>query len=287
MLEEAQIRQEKLNLIRQEETLLLRQEEMLRQIQEEKLKLMRQEDLIRSRQQERLKQVRAEKALLEQQEQMLKLREEQLLQERRRQEKLREEASNLRRQEEEIRRRQEEIAKELLHGAGLGEVTTSASSSQAFSGRNKPFYSDTVLDSSIVNVQQLNTSDWSSSDAESFMPTSAVNAASSTYKGANENYDESPFVLPSAEGSQQQQEQQQQPGQLTAGEGGTSEDEDTMEEEEEEEDCYECKVEVKQPPTASTPVVRVVASRGEEVQISCPVDGNPPPIIEWSKVGQA
>ena len=49
----------------------------------------------------------------------------------------------------------------------------------------------------------------------------------------------------------------------------------------------EGKVEVKQPPTASTPVVRVVASRGEEVQISCPVDGNPPPIIEWSKVGQA
>ena len=258
MLEEAQIRQEKLNLIRQEETLLLRQEEMLRQIQEEKLKLMRQEDLIRSRQQERLKQVRAEKALLEQQEQMLKLREEQLLQERRRQEKLREEASNLRRQEEEIRRRQEEIAKELLHGAGLGEVTTSASSSQAFSGRNKPFYSDTVLDSSIVNVQQLNTSDWSSSDAESFMPTSAVNAASSTYKGANENYDESPFVLPSAEGSQQQQEQQQQPGQLTAGEGGTSEDEDTMEEEEEEEDCYECKVEVKQQNTQVPTSVRTI-----------------------------
>jgi hypothetical protein len=47
----------------------------------------------------------------------------------------------------------------------------------------------------------------------------------------------------------------------------------------------EGKVEVKQPPVASTPVVRVVASRGEEVQISCPVDGNPPPIIEWSKVG--
>jgi hypothetical protein len=47
----------------------------------------------------------------------------------------------------------------------------------------------------------------------------------------------------------------------------------------------EGKVEVKQPPVAATPVVRVVASRGEEVQISCPVDGNPPPIIEWSKVG--
>jgi hypothetical protein len=47
----------------------------------------------------------------------------------------------------------------------------------------------------------------------------------------------------------------------------------------------EGKVEVKQPPVASTPVVRVVASRGEEVQISCPVDGNPPPIVEWSKVG--
>ena len=41
----------------------------------------------------------------------------------------------------------------------------------------------------------------------------------------------------------------------------------------------------KQPPAASTPVLRVVASRGEEVQISCPVDGNPQPIVEWSKVG--
>jgi hypothetical protein len=48
----------------------------------------------------------------------------------------------------------------------------------------------------------------------------------------------------------------------------------------------EGKVEVKQPPVASTPVVRVVASRGEEVQVSCPVDGNPPPIIEWSKVSK-
>ena len=248
LLEEAQIRQEKLNLIRQEETLLLRQEEMLRQIQEEKLKLMRQEDLIRSRQQERLKQVRAEKALLEQQEQMLKLREEQLLQERRRQEKLREEASHLRRQEEEIRRRQEEIAKELMCGAaaGLNEGPGKSSGNQAYVGR-KPFYKESVLDSSIVNVQQLNTSDWSSSDAESFMPVSALNAATSTYKGANENYDESPFVLQSVEESQQHQQQ--------GTEGGTSEDEDTMEEEE---DCYECKVEVKQQNTQVPTSVRTI-----------------------------
>jgi hypothetical protein len=46
----------------------------------------------------------------------------------------------------------------------------------------------------------------------------------------------------------------------------------------------EGRVEVKQPPLATAPVVRVVASRGEEVQISCPVEGNPPPIVEWSKV---
>ena len=55
--EEAQIRQEKLNLIRQEEILLVRQDEMLKQIQDEKAKLLKQEEMIRSRQQDRLKQV--------------------------------------------------------------------------------------------------------------------------------------------------------------------------------------------------------------------------------------
>ena len=37
---------------------------------------------------------------------------------------------------------------------------------QVFVGK-KPHYLETVLDSNVVDVQQLNTSDWSSSDAES------------------------------------------------------------------------------------------------------------------------
>ena len=37
---------------------------------------------------------------------------------------------------------------------------------QVFMGR-KPNYPETMLDSNVVHVQQLNTSDWSSSDAES------------------------------------------------------------------------------------------------------------------------
>ena len=156
--------------------LLVRQDEMLKQIQDEKVKLLKQEEMIRNRQQDRLKQVRSEKSLLEKQEQMLKLREEQLVQEHRRQEKLREEAVKLKKQEEEIRRRQEEIAKELMQSditvPSVDDVMVcQAREGQVFVGR-KPHYPETVLDSSIVHVQQLNTSDWSSSDAESINPNS-------------------------------------------------------------------------------------------------------------------
>merc|ERR1712123_218265 len=153
---------------------------------------------------------RSEKSLLEKQEQMLKLREEQLVQEHRRQEKLREEAVTLKRQEEEIRRRQEEIAKELMQSdisvPSVDDVMVcQAREGQVFVGR-KPHYPETVLDSSIVHVQQLNTSDWSSSDAESINPNSvskdtalrkslSTASAKNTYMGANENYDSSsPFV---------------------------------------------------------------------------------------------
>ena len=114
--EEAQIRQEKLNLIQQEEMLIARQEDMLRQIEAERINLAKQEDLIRSRQTGRLQQVRQEKQLLEKQEEMLMMREQQLMQERIRQEKLREEQKTLREQEEAIRKRQQEISKELMMG---------------------------------------------------------------------------------------------------------------------------------------------------------------------------
>ena len=137
-----------------------------------------------------INQVRSEKALLEKQEQLLKLREEQLVQvdkrcdiifgpariifaaqEHKRQERLREEAVKLKKQEEEIRRRQEEIAKELMASdmsvSSVDEVMVcQAREGQVFVGK-KPHYLETVLDSNVVDVQQLNTSDWSSSDAES------------------------------------------------------------------------------------------------------------------------
>ena len=247
LLEEAQIRQEKLSLIRQEETLLMRQEEMLRQIQEEKMKLLKQEDLIRSRQQDRLKQVRAEKALLEKQEQMLKLREEQLLQERIRQEKLREEAFNLKKQEEEIRRRQEEITKELLKGEmslqGVDDVMVcQAREGQVFQGR-KPQFPERVLDHSLVDVQQLNTSDWSSSDAESMRPYRNSMQDVPTYMEANDNYDSNPFYVLNEGAAEQKNEEF----------SGSSEEEDTMEE-----DCYECKVEVKQQNTQVPTSVRTI-----------------------------
>ena len=108
--------------------------------------------------------MRSEKALLEKQEQMLKLREEQLIQERKKQEKLREEAQILRRQEEEIKRRQEEIAAELMASdmkvqGGVEEVMVcQAREGQVYVGR-KPHFTETVLDSSVVHVQTLNTSD--------------------------------------------------------------------------------------------------------------------------------
>ena len=243
LLEEAQIRQEKLNLIRQEETLLMRQEEMLRQIQEEKMKLLKQEDMIRSRQQDRLTQVRSEKALLEKQETMLKLREEQLLQERKRQERLREEAIILKRQEEEIRRRQEEIAKELLKGAD-DVMVCQAREGQVYMGR-KPHFQDTVLDMSVVDVQQLASSDWSSSDAESFMPPKeSKNLKKShqdltSYMEPNENYDSNPFTILNPED-----------GEIKS---GSSDETDTIEE-----DCYECKVEVKQQNTQVPTSVRTI-----------------------------
>eukprot|EP00092_Neocalanus_flemingeri_P000850 GFUD01000907.1.p1 GENE.GFUD01000907.1~~GFUD01000907.1.p1 ORF type:complete len:3255 (-),score=789.69 GFUD01000907.1:272-10036(-) len=262
--EEAQIRQEKLNLIRQEEMLLVRQDEMLKQIQDEKVKLLKQEEMIRNRQQDRLKQVRSEKALLEKQEQMLKLREEQLVHEHRRQEKLREEAVKLKKQEEEIRRRQEEIAKELMQSditvPSVDDVMVcQAREGQVFVGR-KPHYPETVLDSSIVHVQQLNTSDWSSSDAESINPNSASKdtalrkslstaSAKSTYMGANENYDSSsPFVTVNETVEIIEPEEEEQWS-------GSSEEEDTMEEE-----LYECKVEVKQQTTMVPTSVRTIES---------------------------
>ena len=120
--EQAQIRQEKLNLIKQEETLILRQEEMLNQIEEERLNLTKQEDLIRSRQAGRLEQVRHEKQLLEHQEEMLKMREQQLEQERMRQDQLRQEQRTLREQEEAIKRRQEEISKELIQMSDMSDT---------------------------------------------------------------------------------------------------------------------------------------------------------------------
>merc|ERR1712106_775206 len=262
--EEAQIRQEKLNLIRQEEMLLVRQDEMLKQIQDEKVKLLKQEEMIRNRQQDRLKQVRSEKALLEKQETMLKMREEQLVQEHRRQEKLREEAITLKRQEEEIRRRQEEIAKELMQSdisvPSVDDVMVcQAREGQVFVGR-KPHYPETVLDSSIVHVQQLNTSDWSSSDAESINPNStskdtglrkslSTASAKNTYMGANENYDSSsPFVTvnESIEIIEPTEEEVW---------SGSSSEEDTMEEE-----LYECKVEVKQQNTMVPTSVRTIES---------------------------
>ena len=112
--EEAQIRQEKLNLIQQEETLITKQEEMLRQIETERENLRTQEDKIRSQQQDRLQNVRQEKLLLEKQEEMLFMRKEQLMHERIRQEKLRDEQRLLREQEEAIKKRQEQICKELM-----------------------------------------------------------------------------------------------------------------------------------------------------------------------------
>ena len=77
----------------------------------------------------------------------------------------------LKKQEEQIRRRQEEIAKELMASdmsvSSVDEVMVcQAREGQVFVGK-KPHYLETVLDSNVVDVQQLNTSDWSSSDAES------------------------------------------------------------------------------------------------------------------------
>ena len=112
--EEAQIRQEKLNLIQQEESLITKQEEMLRQIETEREKLRNQEDKIRAQQQERLQNVRQEKLLLEKQEEMLFMRKEQLTHERIKQEALRDEQRLLREQEDAIKKRQEQICKELM-----------------------------------------------------------------------------------------------------------------------------------------------------------------------------
>ena len=112
--EEAQIRQEKLNLIQQEESLITKQEEMLRQIETEREKLRNQEDKIRAQQQDRLQNVRQEKLLLEKQEEMLFMRKEQLTHERIKQEALRDEQRLLREQEEAIKKRQEQICKELM-----------------------------------------------------------------------------------------------------------------------------------------------------------------------------
>ena len=272
--EEAQIRQEKLNLIRQEEMLLVRQDEMLRQIQEEKAKLLKQEEMIRCRQQDRLQQVRSEKALLEKQEQMLKLREEQLIQEHKRQERLREEALILKRQEEEIRRRQQEIAAELLASEATVEaeevMVCQAREGQVFIGRKPPpahslHYPETVLDSNVVHVQQLGTSDWSSSEAasptrgqaepqlgirHSLSTASARSGASGAYLGANENYDSaSPFVTVTDQVEIIECEEGEEDW------SGSSEEEDTMEEE-----LYDCKVEVKQTETAVPTSVRTIES---------------------------
>ncbi|XP_023330620.1 fibroblast growth factor receptor-like 1 [Eurytemora carolleeae] len=41
----------------------------------------------------------------------------------------------------------------------------------------------------------------------------------------------------------------------------------------------------KGPPVASVSVLRIVAISGEEVRVSCPIDGTPTPIIEWRKNG--
>lgn len=76
----------------------------------------------------------------------------------------------MKKQEEEIRRRQEEIAKELMQSdmsvSSVDDVMVcQAREGQVFVGK-KPQYLESVLDSTIVDVQQLNTSDWSSSDGE-------------------------------------------------------------------------------------------------------------------------
>merc|ERR1719234_2863093 len=205
--------------------------------------------MIRSRQQDRPKQVRSEKALLEKQEQLLKLREEQLVQEHKRQERLREEAVKLKKQEEEIRRRQEEIAKELMASdmsvSSVDEVMVcEAREGQVFVGK-KPHYLETMLDSTVVDVQQLNTSDWSSSDAESIQKESI---GGGSYKPAGENYD--PPFLGEGEGEECEVLGEEE-GQWISG----SSDEDTMEEE-----LYECKVEVKQQNTLVPTSVRTIES---------------------------
>merc|ERR1712106_1198180 len=167
-------------------------------------------------------------------------------------------------QEEEIRRRQEEIAKELMQSdisvPSVDDVMVcQAREGQVFVGR-KPHYPETVLDSSIVHVQQLNTSDWSSSDAESINPNStskdtglrkslSTASAKNTYMGANENYDSSsPFVTvnESIEIIEPTEEEVW---------SGSSSEEDTMEEE-----LYECKVEVKQQNTMVPTSVRTIES---------------------------
>ena len=208
---------------------------------------------------------------------MLKLREEQLIQERKKQEKLREEAQILRRQEEEIKRRQEEIAAELMASdmkvqGGVEEVMVcQAREGQVYVGR-KPHFTETVLDSSVVHVQTLATSDWdSTSDAESIKPpldlqqppqpqgvlkksVSTASTKSGSYRGANENYDSSsPFVTMS------DKVEIFEPEELLGEEGedwtGSSEEEDTMEEE-----LYECKVEVKTRDTTVPVSVRTIES---------------------------
>ncbi|XP_023323964.1 fibroblast growth factor receptor-like 1 [Eurytemora carolleeae] len=45
------------------------------------------------------------------------------------------------------------------------------------------------------------------------------------------------------------------------------------------------RVEEKNPPTSPVSVVRIVAQTGEDVRISCPVEGKPNPYVEWSKEG--
>jgi hypothetical protein len=154
----------------------------------------------------------------------------------------------LKRQEEEIRRRQEEIAKELMASdmsvSSVDEVMVcQAREGQVFVGK-KPHYLETMLDSTVVDVQQLNTSDWSSSDAESMQKESI---GGGSYKPAGENYDP-PFL---AEGEGQECEVLGE----EEGQWSGSSDEDTMEEE-----LYECKVEVKQQNTMVPTSVRTIES---------------------------
>ena len=40
----------------------------------------------------------------------------------------------------------------------------------------------------------------------------------------------------------------------------------------------------KGPPVKKEEKLTIVATRGEEVKLVCPVDGFPPPIVEWTKV---